>query len=1142
MVNKPTIKRAGIIILAALLTLSFVMPAVFTLPVYADDKSQRKTVRVGWYESPFNTTDENGRRSGYAYEYQRKIAAYTGWEYEYVEGSWSDLMQMLKDGRIDLMSDVSYTDERAEQMLFSDLPMGTEDYYLYIDKYNKEIKANDLSTLNGKKIGADKGSIQIDLFNEWAREHGIDAKIVELSSSPDTALRMLKSGKIDVYLNMDSYGDPKTNIPVCWIGSSDFYFAVSKDRPDLESELNTAMVSIREEDKYCNQQLSEKYTSTSYANLGLDEEDSAWLKDHGTIRVGYQDNYLAFCAEDSDGELTGALKDYLTLASISIKNEFISFEAVSYPTSADAIEALKNGEVDCMFPANLTDYEGEESGIMMSPPLMNTEMMAVVREAEQQSFVHLERVRVAANEGNPNYDRFVEDHYPGWQIEHYQDTPKCLDAVAAGDADCILISNYRFNNISEQCKKEHLVTVSTGVDMDYCFALRDGDTELYSVLARVTSLIPVSAVNSSLNYYSTEDKNISFAEFVRRYLGVFVILIIIVALSLGLLLQKSVRAERKADAGQRLIDATATDRLTGLYNGNYFFEYAERYSKDHPDHPQDALMINIEQFHFLNELYGREFGDKVLKTLGAAIISFLKETDGIGGRLEADKFVAFCDPQADYQELLDRFQSELGGMSREASIRLRMGVMPWHKGMEPLNMIERARSACNKIRGSEKHLMIFDDIMQNQENLNLRLLNDLGRALSDREFVVYYQPKYDIQCDPPRLTSAEALIRWQHPELGLVAPADFIPLFEGTGQICEIDRYVWEEAARQIALWRDKCGLLIPVSVNLSRLDVMDPSLEETLDGLIEEYGLERRLLKLEITESAYTDNEEKLMSVISRLREKGHEIEMDDFGSGYSSLNMLSSMPVDVLKMDRAFIRNIEHNEKDIRLVELILDIAKNLQVPVIAEGVETEKQMLMLKNAGCAIVQGFFFSRPLPADEFGELITQDTPKSIDSLSFSASHDELTGLYNRLGFDLLKNSVDLSSTALMLIDIDHLSDINEDGGTESGDQALKRVAEVLRHYFRSDDYICRVGEDEFAVLMVNIDRGGGPLIEKKNTQINQDLAKAEPVISVSAGAAMARGAENADEVILEAERALNELKGMTKKTDAPSAKVKWNK
>ena len=426
--------------------------------------------------------------------------------------------------------------------------------------------------------------------------------------------------------------------------------------------------------------------------------------------------------------------------------------------------------------------------------------------------------------------------------------------------------------------------------------------------------------------------------------------------------------------GRQLINAAEHDPLTMLYSKSFFFEYANRIFHYHPDWHMDAVVLNIDQFHTVNALNGREFGDSVLQAIGDEIRDFLGETEGIASRFEADRFDILCRPQADYRVLLERFQSRVNRLSKTVNIRLRMGVNPWREGVEPVLRFDRASAACGMLRGNYKaNLMVYDEEMRAREILNQRLLNDLRRALEEHEFRVFYQPKYDVQCDPPRLTSAEALIRWDHPELGMISPARFIPLFEGNGQISLVDNYVWNEAAGQIARWRDEYGVTIPVSVNLSRVDVFDPQLEQRLSDLIRRHGLNYRDLKLEVTESAYTDNAEQMIVLINRLRAAGFEIEMDDFGSGYSSLNMLSYMPIDVLKMDMAFVRNIENNEKDFRLVEVVLDIARYLNVPVVAEGVETHQQLDMLKQAGCRLIQGYYFSRPLPPEDFEPLIARE-------------------------------------------------------------------------------------------------------------------------------------------------------------------------
>ena len=426
--------------------------------------------------------------------------------------------------------------------------------------------------------------------------------------------------------------------------------------------------------------------------------------------------------------------------------------------------------------------------------------------------------------------------------------------------------------------------------------------------------------------------------------------------------------------GRQLISAAEHDPLTMLYNRNFFIEYANRIHRYHPDWHMDAVVLNIEQFHSVNMLNGREFGDEILRAIGGEIQAFLSEGKGIASRFEADRFDIYCDHQDDYRALLDRLQARVNTLSNNASIRLRMGVGPWRENLEPVLLFDHAHAACSMVRGDYKtRLMVYDEDMRLREIMNQRLLNDLRRAVDERELCVFYQPKYNVQCDPPRLTSAEALIRWNHPELGLVSPGLFIPLFESNGQISVVDNYVWNEAVRQVAEWRERFGVELPVSVNLSRVDVFDPALEETITGLVERNGLQRRLLKLEVTESAYTDNRSQMIERIDRLRELGFEIEMDDFGSGYSSLNMLSEMPIDVLKMDMRFVKNLERDDNSFWLVEVVMDIARHLKVPVVAEGVETKEQLERLRNAGCDIIQGYYFSRPLPPEEFEKLIVKE-------------------------------------------------------------------------------------------------------------------------------------------------------------------------
>ena len=421
-----------------LLSAALMLFIIISIPISQATLAQKspKTVRVGWYDSSFNSKDDENRRTGYAYEYQQEIASYTNWEYEYVEGSWTDLLQMLIDGKIDLLSDVSYTKQRSENMLFSEISMGEEDYYLYTTSGKGNVDVHDYSSFKGKIVGINKDSVQVSIFKQWAKDNNLKMKVVELTDSTKESVAMLTSGKIDFYVSPENLSKNNYVLPITKIGSSNIYFSVNKNRPDLLSELNLAMNKITDDNPYYNSQLHSKYLYFSQMHRYFSSEELKWIKEHKKIRVGYQDNYLAFCAKDKKtGKLIGALKDYLKEASKCMENAKIKFETVAFPTSKEALEALKKGKIDCMFPANLTDYYGEIKGYYITNPLMTTEMSAIVKEDDKDSLLKRKKVAVAVNTGNTNYDMFLVNHFPDWRPIYFKDSQECLKAISQGKAE-----------------------------------------------------------------------------------------------------------------------------------------------------------------------------------------------------------------------------------------------------------------------------------------------------------------------------------------------------------------------------------------------------------------------------------------------------------------------------------------------------------------------------------------------------------------------------------------------------------------------------------------------------------------------------------------------------------------------------------
>ena len=526
---------------------------------------------------------------------------------------------------------------------------------------------------------------------------------------------------------------------------------------------------------------------------------------------------------------------------------------------------------------------------------------------------------------------------------------------------------------------------------------------------------------------------------------------------------------------------TERDQLTGLYNREFFYRYAAQFDVHHPETPTDAIMLDINHFHMINERYGRHFGDEVLKRVAEKLSEAVSESEGILCRRDGDTFLIYCAHRGDYGEILERASVD---MNPEYQVRVRMGVYAeTDRDIDIEHRFDRAKQAVDTVKNSYSHAIgYYDSSMHEKELYNEQLLEDFRAAVREKQFAVYYQPKFDIRPEKPVLNSAEALVRWKHPKLGMISPGVFIPLFEENGLIRELDSYVWKEVAEQIRTWKETLGRSIPVSVNVSRIDLNDPSLLKKLETIVDDAGISRGEFLLEITESAYTGNAEQMVRIVNSLREKGFVIEMDDFGSGYSSLNMITTLPIDALKLDMQFIRSAFRERKDTRLLKAVVGLAQSLELPTIAEGVETAEQAFTLKSMGCDIIQGYYFSKPLPADEFEAYVRNldedgtELPKSgekpargsrpADEFTYEAMHDPLTGLYNNSAFEVLFRDADHDHIAVMIASVDGYEEFRKEKGKAAADLLVKRVAGVLRDYFRSVDSVCRLQEDEFAVIM----------------------------------------------------------------------------
>ena len=473
---------------------------------------------------------------------------------------------------------------------------------------------------------------------------------------------------------------------------------------------------------------------------------------------------------------------------------------------------------------------------------------------------------------------------------------------------------------------------------------------------------------------------------------------------------------------RQIIRQTERDALTGLYNREYFYRYAEQYDQFHKESGMDAIVVDVNHFHMINERFGNAHGDAVLKLIGQSLVSQVNGLGGIVCRRESDIFLVYCPHGLDYAELLERttaHSSQLDG--KDTHIWLRMGVYAnVDKSLDVVRRFDRAKMASDTVRGSfTTQIGYYDKELHEREIYEERLIEGFDEAIREHQFTVHFQPKFDIQPEIPVLASAEALVRWNHPEMGMIVPGIFIPLFEENGLIQTLDLYVWRETAARIREWHDRFGFAVPVSVNVSRIDMYDPHLVETLLEVLAENDLAPADLLLEITESAYTQDSDQIIATVNKLRRLGFNVEMDDFGTGYSSLNMISTLPIDALKMDMQFIRTAFSEDGDTKMLEVVIDIADYLSIPVIAEGVETEDQMLALRDMGCDYVQGYYFSRPVPADEYERfLIERKEVAGTEAVQRLVPPTYATG-YGKRPFEYITQALSSAYECICYVDAD---------------------------------------------------------------------------------------------------------------------------
>ena len=531
---------------------------VLTVPCRAaetnNDEKQSQIIRVGSVEDTFNYVDKNGVRRGYGYELMQALAGYTGWKFEYIKCDWSDCFDKLENGEIDIMGDISYTDERAQKMLFPDEPMGEEKYILYADLSDTDIGMSDFKSLDGKRVGVLMYTEPEIMLTEWENKNGIHTEHVNVNNDEDVE-KKLANHEIDCFVSLEESTWSEQGISsVTTIGKSGIYFAINKERSDIKTELDYAMRQLEQDSPFFKADLYKKYFTLDYIQV-LTGKEKVWVEEHGGIQIGFLNNDPAiFSMDEETGKLTGMLAEYISYAKDCLGNQTLEFNIHAYDDYDEMIQALQNREIDMIFYAGRNPYFAEQNGYALTNTAWTYSLMAVTDEEKfDENKVHT----VAVPKEKYALKQHIAFSYPEWKLVDCDSLDNAADMVIQEKADCFLMgaSQALIYDNSQNFKSVPLTKT-----MEACFTVREGEGSLLSILNKTIKAMPSDMLTSALAIYDSTADKVTFSDFIKDNLLVFLATVGFLALSIIGIILVLLRKARKAEAVAKLA-ANDTQKL-----------------------------------------------------------------------------------------------------------------------------------------------------------------------------------------------------------------------------------------------------------------------------------------------------------------------------------------------------------------------------------------------------------------------------------------------------------------------------------------------------------------------------------------------------------------------------------------------------
>lgn len=935
-------------------------------------KADEKVIKVGYDSNSKFIQEINEEYYGYGVEYLDKIAKYTGWKYEFIkDDSWHASLDKLRNGEIDLLCTVHYTEERAKEFVYSDIPLGYETSLLYAMP-DSSIFYQDFEAMNGSRIGLLRESYAAEDFIKYAEGKSIQYEGVYYERE-NNMLEALQNNEIQMMVIGSRYANEELKL-VDRSGATAFYCISNKNNESLIQEIEDVLQEIMFDDPKFEGILNEKYFGhNSLSSTPLyTKEELEFIEKVGTIKVKLVQDQRPTCYEEN-GQTKGIWAEVLKLLSEKSGIEFELESAKEDAYSVETLDQFLNNGYLLLRTKRAMEHTNVRTETVFSNPITSTSLAYVKRQDTIVDGANSDHI-IGITRDISYLGPVLLNENPEYKVRYYKNTRECLAALLEEDVDLVIQNSHRVSYLMQKPEFAQNLMEVPGIDHgnDVCLVATEDQEVLINIINRAIHHITYEEINSIvkkellMNPYPLEMEDIIYLYW--QWMLAVIVIIIVGIFIYTMITQKMAKMEIQKKEYELLQKKIQLDELTGLYNRTYFYEKAKD-QIEHSDEDMCIVTMDISNFKIVNELYGISVGDQLLKDVAERMQELDTHHDMVLARFMADHYY-LCMPKAEFEEITlpQRFKTFLDDMD----IRVVYGVFfVQDKKSLPVNvMCDRAFMAVHdKPYTYQEYIHYYDEEERKKLLKEQEIEKDMEQALEERQFYIVVQPKYHPNTG--EIVGGETLVRWQHPEKGIISPGIFINVFEKNGFIIQLDYFVWEETCRFQRQLKDAGIKTVPISINVSRAHFYGTELVHKLHELIERYNLEPADIEVEITESICGDTSDEIYEMIRQLQRDGFKIAMDDFGSGYSSLNMLKEMPLDIIKMDLKFLDG--EQEKSRKILKALIELAETMDLKVVVEGVEILSQVEFLQQFKNCYLQGFYFSRPVVTEVFEEYLQKE-------------------------------------------------------------------------------------------------------------------------------------------------------------------------